>query len=325
MTQWQAWIDRWNALFPESPTVDTKLHLELPLALSVRFSYALFHCCNKSFLAVLDEKGDTPLNYLNYRKAIEQHTLLPIIYFITKLPNYQYGRLIDNQIPFISQSGYVYIPQLFINLPPIKVTNTLTPLKREMFSPAAQTIILRHLLFRDIHGKSLRRIASILKNYSPMSIGNAKEELEEKGLCSYEGASTRGRLEFNIEDENLWRMAKPFLKSPVQRIRYIRSEVDLSHLPFSGESALSMQTLLGEPMLPTYAVGKTQIKSFLAAPGIKEVDEEYANVIIEHWRYTPECLMKPNDAYVDKLSLYLSLCNSEDDRVIQELNKLILP
>ncbi len=78
-------------------------------------------------------------------------------------------------------------------------------------------------------------------------------------------------------------------------------------------------------MLPTYAVGKSQIKNFLAAPGIKEVDEEYANVIIEHWRYAPECLMKTNDACVDKLSLYLSLCNSEDDRVIQELNKLILP
>ena len=49
--------------------------------------------------------------------------------------------------------------------------------------------------------------------------------------------------------------------------------------------------------------------------------EEYGENTIEIWKYAPELLAK--DGVVDRLSLYLSLKDSEDERIQIELEHLI--
>lgn len=50
-------------------------------------------------------------------------------------------------------------------------------------------------------------------------------------------------------------------------------------------------------------------------------DKQFGKNMIEVWRYDPT-LMSLN-GYVDKLSLYLSLINDEDERVQIELEHLL--
>ncbi len=233
--------------------------------------------------------------------------------------------MVDLRISFITQTGYVYVTQGFAKMPPVRERAFSPQTPREFLSPVAQLILLRHLLFHDVHGKSLRSIAEVLGRYSHMSISVAKAELEEKGLCMYVGSTTRGQLEFQHTDTELWALALPVLKSPIQKLRYIRTERPLANLLLAGESALSAQTLLAPPKLPVYAIGKYEIKDFLALDGVAEVAEEDANAVVEHWRYSPALLMRAGDSHVDALSLYLSLQDSADDRVRQELHRLTLP
>ena len=95
-------------------------------------------------------------------------------------------------------------------------------------------------------------------------------------------------------------------------------------LPLAGESALSRQTLLVDGNIPTYAVGKQSIRELFLPGDHPESEHEEAQAIIQQWMYPPEILMQPGGKWVDPLSLYLSLRDSSDDRVIQELNKLPL-
>ncbi len=325
MKKWQAWTARWQALFAEPLLLEKMTCLELPLALLARFSYSLLSCRGMRFLAVLDEAGDTPANYRRYQRELEERLSLPVIFFISRLPAYQYGRMVSARLSFITQGGYAYLAHFFIHALPSRERAVPSPSAREQLSPVAQLMVLRQLLFHDVHGLSLRGIAALLAPYSPMSISTGREELERKGLCLYSGASTRGKLEFPMEEGELWAAAQPFLRSPVQKLRYIRSTCSLVQLPLAGESALSAQTLLGAPPLPVYAVGKSDIKALLAMKGVEEVEAEDAHAVIEHWRYTPALLMRPGEPGVDPLSLYLSLRDSVDDRVRQELRRLPHP
>ena len=52
-----------------------------------------------------------------------------------------------------------------------------------------------------------------------------------------------------------------------------------------------------------------------------KTDNKYGTYRIEIWRYDPKLLT--HSEVVDKLSLYLSLVNHEDERVQIELDKLI--
>lgn len=83
-----------------------------------------------------------------------------------------------------------------------------------------------------------------------------------------------------------------------------------------------------------YAVGKQSIRK-LSLPG-DHLDSEHEEVqtIIQQWMYPPEIFIQPGGKWVDSLSLYFSLRNSPDDRVIQELisfrfhtskNRIFLP
>lgn len=129
----------------------------------------------------------------------------------------------------------------------------------------------------------------------------------------------------NLPDTVLWEKALSLLRSPVQKQLHVRLLPFQRRLPLAGESALSRQTLLVDESIPTYAVGKQSIRELFLPGDLLESEHEEAQAIIQQWMYPPEILMPPGGKWVDALSLYLSLRNSSDDRVIQELDKLPLP
>ncbi len=315
------WYQLWKDLFHEQAVPGERPPRPLPLALSRRFRYAVLTCRDTAFLLAEDAHADTPRNYKQYGNQLERLLGLPVLFCLRKLPSYQYKRMIQAEVPFMTREGYVYIPRLLLHVQPHRAQVPLSSVRRSHLSPAAQVLLLRHLLMHDVHGLSLRQLAAKLP-YAAMSLSNAKGELEGKGLCTY----THGCLELPLSDAELWSKARPYLKSPVQKRRYIRGACYLLNtIPLAGETALSRLSLLVDDGLPTYAVGKGQMQAFLAQPGLEETCEEDASAAVEHWRYSPATLMAAGAGCVDPLSLYLSLRDSADDRVRQELHKLPLP
>ncbi len=325
MNKWQCWLEHWERMFDGDVQLHPLPRVGLPSALARRFSCAVLQWGGMRFLAVLDEERDTPSNYRRHRESLVQLLGLPVVFFLPQMESYLYGRLVRARISFVSRGGRAYLPELLANLAPLPQLSAPAPAQHGMLSPVAQVLLLRQLLFHDLHAHSLRHITGVLGAYSAMAVSKAKDELAARGLCHYAGALTRGQLEFPDDDLSLCEMAQPFLRSPVMKRHFVRASVSLEGLPLAGESALSELSLLEPPARPTYAVGKADVKAVLAHALIREVEEEDAEAVIEHWRYDPQLLMKRGARCVDKLSLYLSLCDSEDERIAQELNKLSLP
>jgi hypothetical protein len=87
-------------------------------------------------------------------------------------------------------------------------------------------------------------------------------------------------------------------------------------------SALSRRTMIAADRLPTYALPLAVFQDFLergVCMGCN--DAEHATARIEVWSYPPERL--GDNEMVDPLSLYLSLRDSQDERIQQQLEQLI--
>ena len=91
----------------------------------------------------------------------------------------------------------------------------------------------------------------------------------------------------------------------------------------AGISALSHLSMLADDPIPTYAMSSAAYKS--AFEGGKIVEIAVGNgrsALIEIWSYAPAVLARDGDA-VDRLSLYLSLRDSPDERVQGQLSAMM--
>lgn len=324
MSIWEPWRKIWGKLFHESLKIEAIEGVKLPLSLIKRFQYAYAFSWGNQFLVAVDTGVATPDVYRQYRQQLEMLFNLPVVFFLTRIPTYQRGRMIKANVPFMTMDGYAYMPQFYIRLKAWKQRSFSEETTQKFLSPVAQVLLLRHFLLHDIHGCNLRQIGSRLP-YSAMSLSNAKNELVTHGLFRYEGAVTRGYFNIDFSEEDLWEKSLPLLRSPVQKQFYVRfASLEQPH-PLAGESALSKQSLLVDRDIPAYAVGKQAIRELFLSRDIEESEYEEAQAVLQQWMYPPETLMQTGAQWVDPLSLYLSLRDSSDDRIIQELKKLPLP
>ena len=103
------------------------------------------------------------------------------------------------------------------------------------------------------------------------------------------------------------------LQNPIERI--VRTD-EVLDAPICGEEALAELTMLAEPQEYYRAISKQQAKQLK-----KNLHNEFGDNRVEVWRYDPMLLAE--DGRVDALSLYLSLRDTEDERVHKEINQLI--
>ncbi len=88
----------------------------------------------------------------------------------------------------------------------------------------------------------------------------------------------------------------------------------------AGISALSEVTNLAEDRIVTYAASRSEAAA--TEPSIELVEfEDEANARLETWRYAPALLA--TEGRIDPLSLYLSLCDTGDERLLGALDDLL--
>jgi hypothetical protein len=297
--------------------------LQLPLFLRTRYSFFSVKLFGRPWsLAVEDGSWDTGSagEYEKQAGTIQPFLKTPVVFILSALPSNTRNRMVQKGIPFIVPGNQAFLPGALVDLrehfprPNIKGRGSLTP--------TAQLTVLYHLEREPLSGLSLKSVAEKL-HCSAMMLSKVKDELEEAGICEVKRIGRSRALKFPAANRDLWDLAQKRLTSPVKKTRWVQWTRKPGYPALlSGISALSRRTMLADDRLPTYAFGPRMLESYLEQGiviGCRDSDQATAK--IEVWSYEPK-LLGDNEA-VDPLSLYLSLRYDADERVQQQLERLM--
>jgi hypothetical protein len=294
----------------------------LPLFLRNRFSFYSVELFGRPWcLAQEDESWDTgsPGEYEKHAETLRPLLKAPVVFILSALPSNARNRMVQKGVPFIVPGTQAFLPGALVDLR--ERFRKPSGKGRTLLSPTAQLTLLYHLEREPLSSLPLKSIAEKL-NCSAMMLSKVKDELEEAEICEAERIGRSMVLKFSTVNRALWNLAQDRLTSPVKKTRWVQWKTPGNPALLSGISALSRRTMLADDRLPTYALGPKMLESWLEKGVLTGCpDAEQATAKIEVWFYEPKLL--GDGESVDPLSLYLSLRNTADERVQQQLDRLI--
>ncbi len=240
-----------------------------------------------------------------------------VIYVRSRLTAYNLKRLVKQKVPFIVPGNQMYLPTLGIDF-----REHFRRLRAEpvTLSPAAQVLVLHALLRAREELLTPKDVAARL-GYSAMSMSRAFDEVETTKIGEVSTSGKERRLRFVGKPQEIWTKAQPFLRSPVRK-RVCIQRVAAVQGPHAGLSALAEHTMLAAPARPTHALSREEWQALRQEHAIVEVpDQDPEALEVEVWTYSPARLADGD--LVDPLSLYLSLRDSDDERVSAALEELL--
>lgn len=294
--------------------LDGLFHVEafsakLPLFLR-RYKYYRGRLLGRELMfAVVPEDVQTPTEYAKTAVRLQSEFGMPVVFVYERLALAKRNALIRTSVPFV-------VPMLQLFMPPyldlhergVKIVES----RREM-RPASQALILRQLMKGDVEGKTSKEMAATL-HYTQMTLSNVMSEMVELGLCEVQGWPKR--IHFKCTGLELWKEALPRFKSPVQKI--LPNAKSTPDFCVAGMSALSELSMVAPDPLTVYACCVSDLKGKGAYE--RPIYEEEAKSVLQIWHYDPKIC---GDAYVDRLSLYLSLRDDGDPRVKAAIEELL--
>jgi hypothetical protein len=290
----------------------------LPFFLRDRYDFFLLHIRNQHFLLMVDLQQETspPSVIRKHMEQLRRAVQDDIIYVRAQVTSYNRNRLVKNKIPFIVPGNQLYLPMLGMDLREYFMRKQVEVKK---LSPAAQVLVL-HSIYkqRALFNESMTMTDWAQElGYTKMTMARAFRELRsilEENECSEE--IIRGRP--------LWDRLRPFLRTPIMRRRYY--DVGLSSMPqgalIGGDGALAHYTQMAEPHQMTVCMSGQNWKKFQEDYKHREISRpEPRCLIVEIWRYVPQCLA--TNKIADPLSVYLSYEKNMDERVEMALDELL--
>lgn len=283
----------------------------LPAFLASAYCFYEWNWLNQALILAVDPSGKEPVapaDLNTHHRILASHFGRSVVFVMPAMDAYQRNRLVHLAVPFIVPEFQLFIPPFASLCDQFRRT-----VRAGKLSGAAQTTVLYQILRHPPAVALLNQWAKWL-GYSPMTMTKVRDELAANNLCVREiGAKPRG-LRFSHRGRALWEAALPFLRSPVRRTCWARIPKAPSALLRAGLTALSHHTLVEDDSLPTYACRDTEWKRLIASRQARSLEHpDDANARVECWRYEPGLLAE--DATVDRLSLFLALSDSEDERV----------
>jgi hypothetical protein len=233
-----------------------------------------------------------------------------IIYVQKQLSSFNRKRLIEQKVCFVIPGNQMYLPFLGIDFR--EHFKKLQP-KLETLSPSAQIIILGALLKGQQEVLWLYDL-SRQYGYSVMTISRAFSEIESLGLAEISSRVRRREMILKGTKKEVWEKSIEFLRNPIIQRLYLDRSVMVPNGIFAGRSALARYSSLAEPVTPVWAVSRgtareLRLKYRTDEFTVKDLDCNE----IEVWSYDPKIFA--TNGVVDKLSLYLSLKEMQDERI----------
>lgn len=232
--------------------------------------------------------------------------------------SYDRKGLIEQKVPFIVPGNQLYLPMLGIDL---REHFRSLHVPSETVSPATQAVVMRALLWGADQRFTIAGLAEEL-NYSAMTISRAFDELESIGIGESLQPGRKRCLRVPGQKRELWEKALPFLRSPIRKRHFIVMAAPVQLAPAAGLTALAHYSMLAAPANSVSAMHRNEWKQMKHVAGVTIAPRrEPGAAEIEVWSYNPGLFAR--EGFVDRLSLYLSLRDDEDERVQAALEEMM--
>lgn len=284
---------------------------KLPLAVASCYSlYDIEFMETIVTIAIPTEQDDiSPMQLAKHQAKMMETLHHPVVFALNHVKSYIISRLIHAKVNFIVPGKLVFIPSLLIVLRKLKDRTTITP---EKMPPVAQMLVLYHLEKATINGLNTSEISELTSLAYP-TISVALRWLHSNGIITLVGSKQK-HVQIAMSRVELWNKSHPLMSSPIKRILF--TDVKPNGSMVAGETAMGHYTMLAEPANPVIAIDKATAKENAAL-----MNKEFGDIKVEVWKYSPVLLSE--DGYADRLSLYLCLKDSEDERIQLECDTLI--
>lgn len=292
----------------------------LPLYLQRGWEYQLLDLAGRRCLLMFDLSATQQNTAKNLHKAVTavgQRFDGPVIYGVGDTTSYNRKRLIDQGLAFIVPGKQLYLPFMALDL-------------RENFAPQARaehheiSACAQQIILLQVYGlwqtQWAAREAGELLSVSKMTASRAYSELNELRLATASTTGRSKRLHFDLEGQAMWQSAATHLRSPVKKALWIMPS-DSAHKLLTcaaGEWVLAQHSALTAPKNPCFALPWGQWQALKTDGDFVELGQRQEDSVnIELWRYDPDWLAPflNTESPLDALSLYLSLKDTEDERV----------
>ena len=239
-----------------------------------------------------------------------------IIYLRSAISSYNRRRLVQHKIPFVVPGNQMFLPNLGVDL-------------REYFrrgreevaalGPATQVLLL-HVLCTHQKDPLTPTTAAALLAYTPMTMTRAFTELEELGVGEQRVRGRNRQILFATAGMKLWEKVLPYMRTPVKKRLFLEKGIPDKKLTGAGLTALAYYTSTSEPAVPVFALRVDEWKGFNRNVQLLRGPEP-GGAEVELWSYRPELFAK--NGLADRFSLFLSLKDSNDERVEIALDELM--
>ena len=230
----------------------------------------------------------------------------------------QRRNLVENNIPFISLSQQVYLPfwgcsfrELFKANPPVT----------DKMAPGTQLVFLYLYYGQDSGPVNLTQLSKNL-SLSKATCTRAINDLLGSGLITQNMEGTNKWITLAYGKPEFLKKGYTRLKSPVERILYVKAKVPIEGQVVSGIRALAQQSMISvNEHDGAIAVSK---KTATRIPAGDICTEQYfgdfGGSIVEVWSYDPAIFAE--NMCADDISLLLSMENDPNERVQMCLDEI---
>jgi DNA-binding MarR family transcriptional regulator len=295
------------------------------LPLFLRSAYRLVRATlfGRSFVLAMAHDGQdhaTPTEFTKHVDLLRAAVQGEVALVLPRLQAHVRNRLVRQGVPFIVPGRQMFLPFLAVDLRE-REPRAIREHPGVLTAPA-QAILLGHLLGKVVEHRPLNEIATEF-GYSAMTLTKVADELAAKGLCEVVREGKTRRMTFTAAGRNLWEKALPSLGTPVRARHWIRRLVPGGWgKVVAGLTALERYTSIADDRVPTFALWRNRVRGGTDRGELDVGDgPDDAEAAVEFWTYDPARLANGN--CVDRLSLYLSLRDTADERVRKELAALL--
>ena len=286
---------------------------QIPLFLSSIYKFYSGNIDGQSvlFAKLLPETIFAPSKYGKHESILNQFSQDPIVFVFDSVPSYYRKRLTSIGINYIVLDSQIYLPELYIVFSKNKRDEVIKQESR--LTPSAQVILL-YYLYHNENDFSFSRIKDIMEMPYP-TVTKAISLLGQAKLCNFDGYRNK-TVHFDNDKISLLDRALPFMKSPVKNVIY--ANIAPMKACKSGINALSEYSMINRSdEWNQVAISYDEYKKLNSYSKL----DEYLPVHIEVWSYNPHLFS--SNGIVDKISLYLSLRENNDERIQHELTQMI--
>lgn len=227
-------------------------------------------------------------------------------YVIDGNDTYEYQRgFRRNHLDIIVPERVIYCPSLFISA---RTLPKKEPARIDKMPAVAQAILIRHILYNNVNGKTTQNIAIEFN----ITYGTVQKSF--KWLCDngYAHKDRERLVLFKKTADNIENTIS-HMENPISKTIYVWDR--LEGKPVCGDHAMDRYTMLAASGPKERACTRKEVRGLEIMP-----DETGTPACI--FKYDPKWTIQ-NDDCIDPISLYLTMKDNDDERVQKETEKLL--